>query len=64
MTEINGQSDRVIWRADLQAEMRVTSETVRRWMKAGKLPPPDVDISRRTKGWRLSTLHRAGIRLT
>lgn len=56
--------DRVIWRQDLQREMRVTSETVRRWMRAGKLPPPDVDLSRRTKGWRLSTLRRAGIGLT
>jgi hypothetical protein len=56
--------DRVIWRADLQAQMHVTSETLRRWMRDGKLPKPDVDISRRTKGWRLSTLHSAGIRLT
>lgn len=56
--------DRVIWRADLQEQMHVSSETLRRWMLAKKLPPPDVDLSRRTKGWRLSTLHRAGIRLT
>ncbi len=56
--------DRVIWRADLETSLNVTSSTVRRWLKAGKLPPPDVDISRRTRGWRLSTLHSAGIRVT
>lgn len=61
MSEIE---DRVIWRADLQTQMHVTSETLRRWMRDGKLPKPDVDLSRRTKGWRLSTLHSAGIRLT
>lgn len=57
------ETDRVIWRTDLQTELNVTSNTVRRWMLSGKLPPPDVDISRKTKGWRLSTLHEAGIRL-
>ena len=56
--------DRVIWRADLETSLNVTSSTVRRWLKAGKLPPPDIDISRRTRGWRLSTLHNAGILLT
>lgn len=55
--------DRVIWRADLQAKIGVSSNTIRRWIIAGKLPPPDVDISRRTKGWRMSTLHAAGIKL-
>lgn len=53
----------VIWRADLQRKMRVSSNTVRRWMIDGKLPPPDVDLSRRTRGWRLSTLREAGINL-
>ena len=32
-------------------------------MKANKLPPPDVDLSQRTRGWRLSTLRAAGIGL-
>jgi predicted DNA-binding transcriptional regulator AlpA len=55
--------DRVIWRADLYETLGVGSESVRRWMKSGKLPPPDVDISQKTRGWRLSTLHAAGIRI-
>lgn len=54
-------TDPVIWRTDLYVHLRVTSETVRRWIKAGKLPAPDVDLSNRTKGWRLSTLRAAGI---
>lgn len=61
MTPIS--EDPVIWRMDLQDRMHVTSETLRRWMIAGKLPPPDVAISRRTKGWKLSTLRAAGINL-
>lgn len=55
--------DPVIWRSDLQTKMGVTSNTVRRWILSGKLPPPDINISRRTKGWRLETLREAGIRL-
>jgi len=55
--------DRVIWRRELQAAADVSSETVRRWMRDGKLPAPDVNLSHRTKGWRISTLLAAGINL-
>lgn len=55
--------DRVIYRADLCKMLGVGSEAMRRWLKAGKVPPPDVAISRKTVGWRLSTLQAAGIRL-
>lgn len=53
--------NRVIYRADLPELFGVTSETIRRWMKAGKLPKPDVAITQRTVGWRISTLQAAGI---
>ncbi len=56
--------DRVIWRPELQKIMGVTSETIRRWVNAHRLPEPDVDMSRKTRGWRLSTLHNAGIKIT
>lgn len=56
--------DRVVWRRELLETMHVSSETMRRWLKAEKLPKPDVNISKRTKGWRLSTLRAAGIMLT
>jgi predicted DNA-binding transcriptional regulator AlpA len=54
-------TDRVIWRRELQAATCVSSETVRRWMRDGKLPAPDVNLSHRTRGWRMSTLRAAGI---
>jgi predicted site-specific integrase-resolvase len=54
--------DKVIWRRDLMKMLGgVASETVRRWLKEGKLPAPDVDLSQRTRGWRKSTLRAAGI---
>lgn len=62
-TESARPDDRVIWRPDLATELHVCSETLRRWMRAGKLPPPDVAITRKTLGWRVSTLRAAGINL-
>lgn len=53
--------DRIIWRCDLPKLLNRSSETVRRWIRAGKLPEPDVQLSLQTWGWRLSTLRRAGI---
>lgn len=55
--------DPVIWRGDLPARLNVTSETVRRMIKDNKLPKPDVDLSLRTRGWKISTLRKAGINL-
>lgn len=56
--------DRLIMRDELAKALGdVCSETMRRWLKAKKLPPPDVALSRKTKGWRLSTLRAAGINL-
>lgn len=57
------EQDRVVWRRELQQAVKVSSETIRRWMQDGKLPKPDVDLSNRTKGWRVSTLRAAGINL-
>ena len=60
---MNEVEDRVIWRADLCTTLRVCSDTVRRYLKDGKLPKPDVELSRRTMGWKLSTLRGAGINI-
>ncbi len=57
------EEDRVVWRRELQLAIKVSSETIRRWMQDGRLPAPDVNLSNRTKGWRLSTLRSAGINL-
>jgi predicted DNA-binding transcriptional regulator AlpA len=63
MQETERAPDRVIWRRELQAAAHVSSETIRRWMRDAKLPAPDVALSHRTKGWRVSTLRAAGIDL-
>jgi predicted DNA-binding transcriptional regulator AlpA len=62
-SETEPEIDRVLWRHELCAIMGVTTESIQNWMKSGKLPRPDVDMSRKTKGWRLSTLRAAGINL-
>ena len=55
--------DPVIWRPELQRRLEVCSETIRRYLKDGKLPPPDVNMSTKKRGWRLSTLRAHGINL-
>jgi predicted DNA-binding transcriptional regulator AlpA len=56
-------TDRVIYRAELMEQLNVGTETIRRWMLSGKLPKPDIDLSRKTRGWKRSTLQAAGIGL-
>ena len=61
---MSATEDRVIFRRELMSLMGVTSsETIRRWILESNLPKPDVDLSQRTKGWRLSTLRGAGINI-
>ena len=60
---MNTADDRIIYRQDLYKQLGVTSETLRRWIKESRMPAADIAITRRAMGWRLSTLHAAGIRL-
>jgi len=54
--------DRVIWRSELRELMnKVSSETIRRWLRDGKIPKPDVQLSRKSQGWKLSTLRAHGL---
>jgi predicted DNA-binding transcriptional regulator AlpA len=55
--------DKIILRRELSEKIKVTQETIRRWLKSGKLPPLDVHITLRTAGWKYSTLQQAGISL-
>lgn len=56
--------DRIIWRQDLQKILAVSLDTMARYLKTpGKLPPPDVALSSKKIGWRLSTLHAAGVKV-
>lgn len=61
--EDKASQDRIVFRPELCEMFGVGSEAIRRWMKIGKLPKPDIAISRRTMGWRLSTLNSAGVGL-
>lgn len=56
-------ADPIIWRADIEAACHVCSETVRRWMRSARLPPPDIHPTRKVMGWKLSTLRKAGFDL-
>lgn len=53
--------DRVVWRKELTEKLGYCSDTIRRQMRAKKLPAPDVQHSRQRIGWKLSTLKAAGL---
>jgi hypothetical protein len=53
----------MVRRKDLQRALDVSSETIRRWLIEGKLPPPDVAVSDQASWWHPVTLERAGFRL-
>lgn len=55
--------DHVISRKTLQEKLNKSSETMRKWLKDGRLPKPDVSLTSQTTGWRVSTLRAAGIDL-
>jgi hypothetical protein len=59
--EAETTEDRMVWRSDLYKSMGVCSETIRQWIKSKKLPEPDIKISPKRMGWKLSNLHKAGI---
>lgn len=53
--------DPIIWRKDLRKACgNVCGETIRLWMKKGKLPEPDVQLTVKTMGWKRSTLAARG----
>lgn len=56
--------DRIIWRQDLQRILSVSLDTMTRYLKSpGKLPPPDVALNSKKIGWKVSTLHAAGVKV-
>jgi hypothetical protein len=54
-------TDPIIKRADLPRLLAVHTDTVRRMIKDKKLPGYDVALSRKTCGWKRSTLVAAGV---
>lgn len=61
MNEPTQDPDAIIKRGDLPRLIGVCSDTVRKMIKAQRLPPFDVDLSRKTRGWRRSTLRNHGV---
>jgi predicted DNA-binding transcriptional regulator AlpA len=59
--EIMRETDPIIKRGDLQKLLGVHTDTVRRAIKEKRLPPYDVELSRKTAGWKRSTLLAAGV---
>lgn len=54
--------DPILKRHDLMARLGITStETIRRYLRDKKLPKPDVALSKRNVGWKVSTLRAAGV---
>lgn len=62
-TTEQAHDDPILTRADIMARLGVSRETVRQWLKARRLPEPDVALSRKTVGWKRSTLAAAGVNL-
>jgi hypothetical protein len=56
-------AERIIWRRDLLKQLAVHSNTVSKWMKTGKIPPPDLDLGLHKKGWKMQTLWAHGIHI-
>lgn len=57
------EADRVLWRADLREALGCSPDTLRRYVRDKKLPEPDIHLTQRMMGWKVSTLRAAGINL-
>jgi predicted site-specific integrase-resolvase len=53
--------ERYFKRHELLALWRVSGETFRRWRNAGKIPPPDLAMTKKSQQWKESTLRGAGL---
>lgn len=53
--------DKLLMREDLCKALSISPETLRRWMKAGAIPAPDINLSLKTQAWRKSSILAAGI---
>ncbi len=57
------QLEPIVWRHDLQADLKLSRETMRRWLASGKLPKLDHNITPKQQGWNVSTLVAAGFKI-
>jgi predicted DNA-binding transcriptional regulator AlpA len=61
ITPASPATDRLVKRPELQRALNVSNATIFRWMRDGKLPPLDVNITRENYGWKVSKLRNFGI---
>lgn len=52
--------DRVVYREELARLADVQSDTLTKWIKAKRIPAPEVAVSRKRQGWKASTLRALG----
>lgn len=50
-----------VWRHELQAWAQVSGETMRVWIRRGRLPEPSVVVSRNRQGWTAGELRAHGV---
>ncbi|MCO5121293.1 MAG: helix-turn-helix domain-containing protein [Burkholderiaceae bacterium] len=51
----------MISREQLRAALGVHPNTISKWLASGRLPRPDVQVTRKSAYWRPETLEKAGI---
>ena len=61
MDSTQPQPDRMVYRPELQALLDVSSETMRRYIRAEKFGRPDINLSAKKMGGKASTLHQRGV---
>jgi predicted site-specific integrase-resolvase len=55
--------DTLLKRHELVARLRISSDTLRRWLVEKRIPPPDIATTRKNQQWRVSSLRAAGLNL-
>jgi predicted site-specific integrase-resolvase len=55
--------DTLLKRPELVARLRISSDTLRRWLQANRIPPPDINTTRKNQQWRVSSLRAAGLNI-
>ncbi len=55
--------DEFLPRAELAKRLGICSDTLTRWIREKRVPPPDLAPTRKTQQWRRSSLQTAGLNL-
>lgn len=55
--------DKLLSRAELAAVLRTNSDTLGRWVRQKRVPPPDVKTTQKNQQWKVSSLRAAGLNI-